>query len=395
MWSGPPVLKEHVSHTVVSVPDSPSIYATIPSIPTASPKIPTYLDSGASDNCVANRNRFLTYRDVNVEGSTALKSGGSFQVAGWGLAEFEVRLADGSEHKIHLELMHTPGFAMNLISLPTLDTRGFRGTWGNGRLSVLNREGKVVVDGQIASETGRRKLYQVDVVDKKDSGDVVAAIAGRDRNQPTDLETWHPRLGHADVRVIKRMAQQELVDGLKIVNTELRGMCEDCIRGKQDKAPFNDEVFHETKPLERVHLDLWGKARTPSWSGAVYMMLVSDGGTSMKFPLFLNNKRKETTTGAFEAWVIEAEVQTGQRVQCVRFDLGKEFDNELFLGFCAKRGIRVEKIPKDSSSANEHVERGNRTVIEGTRTTLIESMMDRRPRIATCEVSFRPRAIPT
>jgi hypothetical protein len=108
------------------------------------------------------------------------------------------------------------------------------------------------------------------------------------------------------------------------------------------------------------------------------MMLVSDGGTSMKFPLFLNNKRKETTTEAFEAWVTEAEVQTGKRVKCVRIDLGREFDNELFLGLCAKRGIRVEKIPKASSSANGHVERGNRTIIEGTRTQLIESGMDRR-----------------
>jgi hypothetical protein len=29
------------------------------------------------------------------------------------------------------------------------------------------------------------------------------------------------------------------------------------------------------------------------------MMLVSDGGTSMKFPLFLNNKTQETTLAAF------------------------------------------------------------------------------------------------
>ncbi|KAJ6458838.1 hypothetical protein C8R47DRAFT_929245, partial [Mycena vitilis] len=120
-------------------------------------------------------------------------------------------------------------------------------------------------------------------------------------------------LGHADVRVIKRMAERGLVDGLIIVNSDLRGMCKDCILGKQDKAPFNDEVVHETKPLERVHLDLWGKARTPSWSGAVYMMLVSDGGTSMKFPLFLTNKRKETIVEAFTMWVTEAELQTGER----------------------------------------------------------------------------------
>ncbi|KAJ7040547.1 hypothetical protein C8F04DRAFT_905140, partial [Mycena alexandri] len=89
--------------------------------------------------------------------------------------------------------------------------------------------------------------------------------------------------------------------------------CKDCIFGKQDRMPFDDEVVHETEPLERVALDLWGKARTPSWSGTVYMMLVSDGGTSMKFPIFLNNKRKETTLDALEEWVTEAELQTGKK----------------------------------------------------------------------------------
>jgi hypothetical protein len=108
------------------------------------------------------------------------------------------------------------------------------------------------------------------------------------------------------------------------------------------------------------------------------MMLVSDGGTSMKFPLFLNNKTKEASLAAFRDWVTAAELQTGKRLKCVRFDLGGEFDNTLFCGWCRERGIAVEKLPKDSSSANGHVERGNRTVIEGTRTQLIESGLDKR-----------------
>jgi hypothetical protein len=174
------------------------------------------------------------------------------------------------------------------------------------------------------------------------------------------------------------MAAKGLVDGLIITRKLLRGMCEDCILGKQDKAPFDDFVVHETEPLERVHVDLWGQARTPSWFGAVYMMLISDGGTSLKFPLFLTNKRKETTTEAFELWIIEAEVQTGKKLRHVRMDLGGEFDNDMFWAMCARRGILIEAIPKDSLSANGHVERGNRTVIEGTRTQLIDADMDHR-----------------
>jgi hypothetical protein len=76
--------------------------------------------------------------------------------------------------------------------------------------------------------------------------------------------------------------------------------------------------------------------------------------------------------------VVEAEVQTGRKVKCVRMDLSGEFDNTVILGFCAEWGIHVEKVPKASSAANGHVERGNRTVIEGTRTQLIDSSMSHR-----------------
>jgi hypothetical protein len=174
------------------------------------------------------------------------------------------------------------------------------------------------------------------------------------------------------------MVAKGLVNGLVITRKVMRGMCEDCMLGKQDKALFDDVVVHKTELLERVHVDLWGQAQTPSWSGAVYMMLISDGGTSLKFPLFLTNKRKEMTTEVFETWVVEAEVQTGKRLRCVCVNLRGEFDNNVFRGFCARWGIHVESIPKDSSSANGHAERGNRTVIEGTRTQLIDAGMDHR-----------------
>ncbi|KAF7372370.1 Retrotransposon Ty1-copia subclass [Mycena venus] len=359
------------------VGDPPSIYAT--DVNPEQAHVMTFLDSGASENCVVNCAWFTTYKKLFLEGSTAVKSRGKFAVKGKGIAEFDVWLANGSVRRILVKALHTPGFAMNLISIPTLDTRGFQGTWGGSRLSVVSWDGTEIVDGLLMKEIGWRRLYQVDVVDKKDGGrGVVAAVAGCDRNQPTDLETWHQWMGHTDVCIIKRMADKGLVDSLTLVNRRLRGMCKDCILGKHDKMPFNDEVVHETKPLERVHLDLWGKARTPSWSGAVYMMLVSDGGTSMKFPLFLNNKTAAKTLAVFETWVTEAELQTGEWVLCVRFDLGKEFNNELFLGYCTRWGIRVEKIPKDSSSANGHIERGNCTMIKGTRTQLIDSGLDHR-----------------
>jgi hypothetical protein len=92
-----------------------------------------------------------------IERSTVVKGSG-FTVTGKGLAEMTVRISDRSVHKIHVEALHTPGFAMNLISLPTLDTRGFHSEWGSGMLSVCSRNGKLLIDEQLARSIGSRKL---------------------------------------------------------------------------------------------------------------------------------------------------------------------------------------------------------------------------------------------
>ncbi|KAJ6584732.1 hypothetical protein B0H19DRAFT_1249672 [Mycena capillaripes] len=144
--SSPSLLNEHISRTEPDVVDAPSIYAT--NTRHESSRILTYLDSAASDPCVASCAQFVSYQKVEITGHTALESGGGFQVEGRGVAEFTVKIGDRSVHKILVpNALYTPGFAMNLISLPALDTRGFRSEWGNGRLSVVSREGKVdVVD---------------------------------------------------------------------------------------------------------------------------------------------------------------------------------------------------------------------------------------------------------
>jgi hypothetical protein len=220
------------------------------------PRLPSFLDSGATDTCVRSRKRFTTYRLEAIEGNTAV---GGFRVVGTGRARFDVRIEDGSTHTILLDAIHTPDFTMNLISVPKLDKRGLVGAIGGGRLTVSSRDGTRIIDGVLTKTEGGRELYEVEVVDTLDEeGDgVIAAIAGRNRDQPTDLETWHRRFGHSDVRVLERMASKSLVDGLRIVGRDLCGLCEDCIFGKQDRMPFDDEVVHETEPLERVHLDLW------------------------------------------------------------------------------------------------------------------------------------------
>ncbi|GAW04991.1 retrotransposon unclassified [Lentinula edodes] len=72
-----------------------------------------------------------------------------------------------------------------------------------------------------------------------------------------------------------------------------------------------------------------------------------------------------------------AENQTGKRIRIIRIDGGGELDNRAMTEYCESHGILIEKIPPYLSPANGMAERGNRTVIEGTRTLLDDSEFPR------------------
>jgi hypothetical protein len=167
--------------------------------------------------------------------------------------QLPTRLSDGQIQIARLDGVYTPTFGMNLISLPQLDQLGFHGTWGNGRLSVIGKEG-VVMEGHLEYDGDRRRMYRVMTLN---TAEMLAGATSRSRNKPTDLMNWHRRMGHADVRVIERMANRGLVEGLAITNKVLQGLCENCVVGKATKHPFDAEVTHETEPLtKQSHLNV-------------------------------------------------------------------------------------------------------------------------------------------
>ena len=127
----------------------------------------------------------------------------------------------------------------------------------------------------------------------------------------------------------------------------------------KQRVAFDEEVTHETDVLERVHMDLWGPAQTPSRGGAKYLMICSDGRSSVKIPCFLHDKRAATTVKEFHRYRVMAETQTGKQIRIIRVDGGREFDNALMDAYCAEWGIVIEKIPPYSSAANGMAERVN------------------------------------
>jgi hypothetical protein len=76
-----------------------------------------------------------------------------------------------------------------------------------------------------------------------------------------NLETWHQRLGHANIDAVKRLSHHS--NGMKILDNEF-SKCSVCIKAKMAKRPFKPSTRRSTKVLELVHSDIAGPMRTPT-----------------------------------------------------------------------------------------------------------------------------------
>nr|XP_029151592.1 uncharacterized protein LOC114925959 [Arachis hypogaea] len=88
---------------------------------------------------------------------------------------------------------------------------------------------------------------------------------------------WHKSLGHASMLQISKLVKKSLVRGLPNIKFDKDIICDACQMGKQIKTSFKPKKDVSTKkPLELLHLDLFGPTRTQSLGGKSYGMVIVD-----------------------------------------------------------------------------------------------------------------------
>jgi len=302
----------------------------------------TYADSDATDHCFANREDFATYTAYTSPhtGCTANK-GGTFRILGVGEVKHSIIVNGQCTHLIFKSAIHTPDLSANLISISKFDDLGYFTTFGGGKVVFTDGEKHIIIEGR---RTGGMYLLDMGnpLINVMGQGGPVA-MSARSHEKPVGLDTWHRRLGHAGMSTIKEMLRKELVDGLTIEEDgNAPGKCEDCILGKHAAWPYDKEVEPEDEVLERIHVDLWGPASVESVRGALYLMVLVDGGSSMKFGYPLSHKMADLTLQVFTEFHLEAERVTGKKLQHVRVDLGHEWWNEKWDDYLRGHGIIKE-----------------------------------------------------
>jgi hypothetical protein len=321
------------------------------------------LDSACSFHVTPHRNWFDTYRSINC-GSVRMGNDAACTIIGMGT--IKIKMSDGVVRTLE-EVRHIPDMRKNLISLGTLDSKGYSYKSENGIMKV-SKGAMVVMTGQKISSNVYKLLGNT----------ILGGVAAVAESEDDDTLLWHMRLGHMSERGMRELHKRNLLTGIKSCKLDF---CKYCIMGKQCRVRFKTAI-HKTKGiLDYVHSDIWGPVRTLSKGGAQYFMSFIDDYSRKAWVYFLKNKSE--AFAKFKIWKAEVENQTGRKIKCLRTDNGTEYRDGDFLKFCEEHGIKRHFTVRKTPQQNGVAERLNRTITETARCLRLNAEL---PKIFWAEV---------
>ena len=88
------------------------------------------------------------------------------------------------------------------------------------------------------------------------------------------------------------MAKNNSVKGLLTATTmpDSNDFCEDCTMNKAARKPFHERTERTSTPLELIHTDIFGPARTTTNGGNRYFISFIDDYTRKAYVYFLSTK---------------------------------------------------------------------------------------------------------
>jgi hypothetical protein len=223
------------------------------------------------------------------------------------------------------DVRHISDMSKNLISLSTLDGKGYKYSGGDGVLKV-SKGSLIVMRGDLKSAN----LYRLRGTTITGDAAVISNLLST--SDATNL--WNMRLGHMSELGLTVLSKRGLLDGHNISKLDF---CEHCVFGKHKRVKFNTATHSSKGVLDYVHSDLWGPSRKPSLGGARYMLTIIDDYSRKVWSYFL--KDKSEAFSAFKEWKTMVENQTEKKVKKFRTDNGMEFCSHEFKSYCKSEGI--------------------------------------------------------
>jgi transposase InsO family protein len=270
------------------------------------------------------------------------------------------KIAISSEHSIsNVFLVESLGY--NLLSVSQLCNMGYNCLFTNVDVSVFRRsDGSLAFKGVLDG-----KLYLVDFA-KEEAGLDACLIAKTSMGW-----LWHRRLAHVGMKNLHKLLKGEHVLGLTNVHFEKDRPCAACQAGKQVGSTHHSKnVMTTSRPLELLHMDLFGPVAYLSIRGSKYGLVIVVDFSCFTWVFFLQDKSE--TQGTLKRFLWRAQNEFELKVKKIRSDNGSEFKNLQVEEYLEEEGIKHEFSAPYTPQQKGVVERKNRTLIDMARTMLGE-----------------------
>ncbi|GJT87136.1 putative ribonuclease H-like domain-containing protein [Tanacetum coccineum] len=219
---------------------------------------------------------------------------------------------------------------------------------------ILSPSFKLLDESQVVLRAPRKDgVYSLDLKNIVPSGGITCLYANATADES---KLWHRRLGHVNFKNINKLVKGHLVRGLPSKVFVNDHTCVACKKGKQHKASCKaklDRIIR--KPLELLHMDLFGPVSIESINKKRYCLVVTDDFSRFSWVFFLATK--DETSEILCNLIIGLEKQLNHNVKIIRCDNGTEFKNYVMNEFCAKKGIKREfsSLRKDKGPTQEYI----------------------------------------
>lgn len=312
-------------------------------------------DSGAARHICNMKKLFKNMKPMSDVVGTA--TGATADVIGIGDVDV-VSTVHGKQIMITIcDVLCVPSFTCSLLSISSLESKGFEVNFKNGLLRVSK--------GRKVASYGRRKgsLYVMDFVPYEQIFMV--------REAEPDLMVYHRRLGHVH---LERVAKAVNWKGHIPAGVH----CDGCAFGKAHRKPFLKDPKKRAEAVgDLIHADLSGPMEVTSLGGSKYFLLIKDDCSSHMFVYFMDTKSAHNVLNKFKEFIVDWKSLTKDKKICrLRSDNGTEFTNSSLQQWCRFLEIKQEFCVPYSPEQNGAIERSMRTVKESARSMLLESGLD-------------------
>ena len=270
----------------------------------------------------------------------------------------------GTPPSIQIEdVLYVEGLKHNLLSISQLCDRGFKIKFNKDECLIMDEATNEVKLKGIRSNN----IFMITLDDL--SMKVQCLMVNNN-----DAWLWHKRIAHIHMEHLNKLVKHDLVIGLPKMKFIKDKLCSACQKGKQTKSTFKPKnVVSTTRPLQLLHMDLFGPSRTRSFGGNIYALVIVDDFSRFTWTLFLVHKNEAFK--AFKRYAKQVQNEKSSKITSIRSDHGGEFQNSLFEEFCEENGIFHNFSAPRTPQQNGVVERKNRSLVELARTMLSDSSL--------------------